>query len=189
MRTYSHALLTRAAARRLSPSRHAPAWASLGAVLPDLPAILGTAWLWARRRKAPSRKEFEERVCGRSLFRTPDAALHSALPVTAALAALAALALCGLPGLPKRYRGAALALLLGWAGHVVSDALTHGTDARPLFRPIAGWSFESTVSYRERARHALAFTAAEHLALLAATIRPPRRQSSLRAHQAIPQRR
>ncbi len=182
MRTYSHALLTRAAARWLSPSGRAPAWASLGAVVPDLPAILGTAWLGAKRRKAPSRKDFENDVCGRSRFRAPDAALHSALPVTAALA------LCGLPEVPKRYRDAALAFLLGWAGHVVSDALTHGTDARPLFWPISGWRFESPVSYRERARHALAFTAAEHLALLAATIRPPRRQSILRVHQAIPQR-
>ena len=169
MRTYSHALLTHAAARRLSPSESVPAWASLGAALPDLPAAIGTAWVWARRRKTPSREEFENDVCGRSLFRAPDAALHSALPVGAALAAL--LTLFGRPGAPKSHRNAALAFFLGWAGHVASDALTHGSDARPLFWPISNRRFESPVSYRERARHAAAFTAAEHLALLAVSHR------------------
>jgi hypothetical protein len=164
MRTYSHALLTHAAARHLSTSKSVSIWASLGAVLPDLPAAIGTAWLWTRRRKAPSREEFENDVCGRSLFRAPDAALHSTLPVSAALAVLA---LFGRPGTPESHRTATLAFLFGWAGHVASDTLTHGTDARPLFWPVSNRRFESPVSYRERARHAAAFTAAEHLAVLA----------------------
>jgi hypothetical protein len=163
MRTYSHAILTYAVARLLRRSEPGPAaWASLGAVAPDVPAISGAAWLAARRLGPFSRERFEGEVCGRGLFRAPDAALHSALPVAAALA------VCGALG--ERSGVAPLAFTLGWAGHVAADALTHGEDARPLFWPLSGWRFVSPVSYRERERHARAFAIAEHAAVVTASV-------------------
>ena len=160
VRTYTHAILTYRAFRRLgAPAATA---AAVGAVLPDLPAIAGAAWLAANRLGGFSRKDFETEVCGRGVFAGPDAALHSALPVT--LAALAA-PLCLRRG-PTRT--ALLSFLLGWAGHVAADILTHGSDARPPLWPVSSRRFESPVSYRERDRHALPFTIAEHAAVLVA---------------------
>ncbi len=160
MRTYSHAILTYCALRHLgAPAATA---ASLGAVLPDLPAIAGAAWLAAKRLEGFSRREFETEVCGRRVFAGPDAALHSIPPV-----AMAALGACSLLRREKM-RAALLPFLLGWAGHVAADVLTHGSDARPLLWPVSGYRFESPLSYRERDRHALPFTVAEHAAVLAA---------------------
>ncbi len=161
MRTYSHAILTYSALLRRRGVPTATA-GSLGAVLPDLPAIAGAAWLAADRLGGFSRGEFEAEVCGRSVFAGPDAAFHSVLPV--AMAAL------GASLLPRRgeTRTALLSFVLGWAGHVVADALTHGSDARPLLWPVSAYRFESPLSYRERDRHALPFTVAEHAAVLTA---------------------
>ena len=161
MRTYSHAILTYRALRRFGAPTATVA--SLGAVLPDLPAIAGAAWLAANRLGGFSRREFETEVCGRRVFAGPDAALHSALPV--AVAALGA----SLFLRRGNTRDALLPFLLGWAGHVAADALTHGSDARPLLWPVSVYRFESPLSYRERDRHALPFTVAEHAAVLAAT--------------------
>jgi hypothetical protein len=94
VRTYSHAILTYRAFRRLGAP--AATVASLGAVFPDLPAIAGAAWLAANRLGTFSRGDFETEVCGRGVFAAPDAALHSALPV--AIAALAAPAMAGRSG-------------------------------------------------------------------------------------------
>ena len=160
MRTYSHAVLTYRAFRRLgAPTATA---ASLGAVLPDLPAIAGAAWLAANRLGRFSRRDFETEVCGRGFFAGPDAALHSAVPV--AMAALAA-SVCLARG---STRTALLSFLLGWAGHVAADVLTHGSDARPPLWPVSSYRFESPISYRERDRQALPFTIAEHAAVLVA---------------------
>lgn len=125
--------------------------AGIGATLPDTPMILGAAWLWAKK-KGFSRKDFDEQVCGRSYFREPDAALHSALILAVALA------------LEKAFRGKTSPFLLGWAGHVVADFLTHGKDARPIFWPISKWKLESPVSYRERERCGRTSTVVEHAA-------------------------
>lgn len=160
VRTYSHAILTYRTLRRLgTPTATA---ATLGAVLPDLPAIAGAAWLAANRLGGFSRREFETEVCGRRVFAGPDTAFHSALPV--AVAVLGA-SLCLRRG---KTRAALLSFLLGWAGHVAADVLTHGSDARPLLWPVSAYRFESPLSYRERDRHALPFTVAEHAAVLAA---------------------
>lgn len=160
MRTYSHALLTFAATRRSKPNDSSfAAWAALGATLPDLPAGIGAARLWVRRRY--SRESFLEEVCGRNVFSKPDAALHSVVPVTAALLLYAVF---GAEGYKRRK--AVFPLLLGWAGHVAADALTHGSDARPLLWPVSEWRFESPVSYRESGRYGRLFTFAEHAALL-----------------------
>ncbi len=163
MRTYSHALLTWATARRAHSAARAASWAALGATLPDLPILAGTTWLATRRLGRLSRAELDTEVCARRLFRTPDTAFHSALPVATALV------LYGTSG--ARYRrseSALLPLLLGWAGHVATDTLTHGSDARPLLWPLSSYRFHSPVSYRERERYALPFTVAEHAAVLAA---------------------
>lgn len=126
--------------------------------MPDIPAGIGAVWLGARRLY--SRESFLKEVCGRGAFRNPDAALHSILPVALALAISI-----------TRRPGPALPFVLGWAGHVAADALTHTSDARPLLWPISDWRFESPVSYRERDRHAIPFTIAEHTLVLAAAIR------------------
>lgn len=161
MRTYTHTLLTLAAAR--GRGRRTSLWAALGATVPDLPAGAGAAWLWARRKRL-SLEALNEEVCGRSLLRIPDATLHSALPVAVALA------LYAIPGVRSRDReGAWRALLLGWAGHVLTDALTHGKDARPLLWPLSDWRFRSPVSYWEHGRYSGLFTAVEHVTVLAAT--------------------
>lgn len=133
------------------------ALAALGATFPDAPAILGAAWLWLRR-KTFSREDFDEQVCGRSLFREPDAAFHSASVVAAAMA------------LERILRGKNSAFLLGWAGHVLTDFLTHGEDARQVFWPVSRWRFRSPISYRERKRHGRLFTVVEHAAVLATLI-------------------
>lgn len=84
------------------------------------------------------------------------------LPVTALLALYAA------PAVRRRDpERSLLAFLLGWAGHVIVDVLTHARDARPILWPVSGWRLEAPVSYWDRNRHALPFTLAEHTALLA----------------------
>ena len=164
MRTYSHAILTYRAFRRLgAPTATA---AALGTALPGLPAITGATWLAANRLGRFSRRDFEAEVCGRGVFASPDAALHSALPVAMAAALAAPVCL----GRGSR-RTALLSFLLGWAGHVAADVLTHGSDARPPLWPISSYRFESPISYRERDRQALPFTIAEHAAVLVAARR------------------
>jgi membrane-bound metal-dependent hydrolase YbcI (DUF457 family) len=158
VRTYSHAILTFAAARLAkSASRKKLFLAALGATIPDAPAALGAAWL-RTRRKTFSRRDFEAEVCGRRRFRGPDAALHSAL-----VAAIALLAERGV-------RGESSAFTLGWAGHVLTDLLTHGSDARPFLWPVSERRFESPVSYREKERCGRTFTAVEHGAAFAALL-------------------
>ena len=153
MRTYSHALLTLHASRRHAPRTYTSA--ILGATLPDVPALVGAAWLAANRLGRFSRKDFQTEVCGRSLSSRPDAALHCTLTVSGAFALHAVL---------NTKRGATrtplYAFLLGWAGHVFADALRHGSDARPLLWPVSAYHFESPVSYRERDRHAFPFAVA-----------------------------
>ncbi|WP_047863799.1 metal-dependent hydrolase [Rubrobacter aplysinae] len=159
MRTYTHAILSHVVAGRFSDGRYA-AWASAGAALPDLPALAGSAWLALRGRRF-SRRSFYGEVCGSRRFALPDAALHSAPALAVPALALAAYGLRGRPSPRGTW------FLLGWAGHVASDVLTHGSDARPPLWPLSRWRFESPVSYRERNRHGVPFTAAEHAVLLA----------------------
>jgi hypothetical protein len=160
VRTYSHALLTWVAARRLVPSGpNVAAWGALGAALPDLPVIAGALWLGARRRRWPTRQVLCEEACEKGPFREPDAALHSALP------AVLLLTLCLTSGTGKR-RPAPPAFFLGWLGHVLADALTHAQDARPILWPLSRRRFRGPVSYWDRAHYALPFALAEHGALL-----------------------
>jgi membrane-bound metal-dependent hydrolase YbcI (DUF457 family) len=168
VRTYSHAILTAAVARtaaRRTGAEGAPlaAAALLGSVLPDLPAGTGMAWVGLRRFRF-GREVLREEVCSRRRFATPDAALHSALPVAALLPLTLTLRRGGV-------RKIVLAFVLGWAGHVVVDALTHGEDARPVLWPLSGRRFRSPVSYWEQGRHARAFTLVEHAIAIAVAAR------------------
>lgn len=162
VRTYSHGILSLAAARLVAPRGGGPSAlpALGGGALPDLPMAAGLAWAAGRRLRF-GREVLEGEVCSRRRFAAPDAALHSALPVAVTLAVVAAA--------PKgRWKPGVLAFGLGWAGHVVSDALTHGSDARPILWPISPWRFRSPISYRERERHARLVGSVEHAADLAA---------------------
>lgn len=161
MRTYTHALLSYYAVRRAS-GKHPAASAASGAALPDLPALAGSVWLLARRRRF-AREEFYGEVCARSIFGGPDAALHSAVVLTAALPFALILG----------RRGSSF--WAGWAAHVAADLLTHGEDARPVLWPLSRRRFVSPVSYRERERHGAAFTAIEHGVLLALAVCDARR--------------
>lgn len=153
MRTYTHALVSYHAARRVS-GKLVAASAAAGAAMPDLPALTGSAWLLARRGSF-EREAFHGEVCARSRFRRPDAALHSAVILGAALPVALAAGRLG------------AGFWCGWAGHVAADLLTHGSDARPVLWPVSRRRFESPVSYRERDRHGAAFTIVEHGAVLA----------------------
>lgn len=138
------------------------AFSMAGALLPDVPAGVGAVWLGAQRLGRFSREEFDAEVCGKTLFSRPDAGLHSLLPVATLLALYAA------PAVRQRDpERTLLAFLLGWASHVIVDALTHAGDARPILWPISGRRLEAPISYWDRDRHALLFTLAEHTALLA----------------------
>ncbi len=138
-------------AKQGSPKKTALA-AALGATLPDAPMALGASWLWTKL-KGFSRKDFDDKVCGRSLFRGPDAALHSALVAASAML------------VEHILRGKNSTFLIGWAGHILADFFTHGEDARPVFWPLSEWKFESPISYRDKERHGRISTLVEHAAL------------------------
>lgn len=169
MRTYSHTATTWAVATKLSaPSEASVAvWSVSGAALPDLPAIAGAVWLGARRRRL-NRSKLCEEVCAKRCFAAPDAALHSMLPVGTLL-----LILWTLGSKELSLRKPLLTFLIGWAGHVLTDALTHAEDARPILWPISEWRLRSPISYWDRSHYARTFTIVEHgtlLLLLAWTI-------------------
>ncbi len=161
VRTYSHAVLTWAAARLSAPSeaRVAVGGAS-GAVFPDFPALAGAVWLGSRWRRL-NRSALCEEVCAKPFFAGPDLALHSVLPVGALL-----LILWTLGSKELSLRKPLLTFLIGWAGHVLTDALTHAEDARPILWPISVWRFRSPISYWDRSRYARTFTMLEHGILL-----------------------
>ncbi|MGI8648918.1 MAG: metal-dependent hydrolase [Rubrobacter sp.] len=160
MRTYSHVALTYAALRLAACPANEATLAALGAALPDLPAGAGWAWLRTRDRSA-TREDFDTEVCGRSVFRVPDTALHS-FPILLAAVFVSLFVL--------RNSGVGRVFLLGWTGHLVVDLLTHSSDARPQFWPFTGWRFVSLVSYRESERHGLAVAVAEHALVALALI-------------------
>lgn len=163
MRTYSHAVLTLAATRRFGV-RTASA-ATLGSIIPDLPVSAGAVWLWAKRGIF-TRDQLQQEACAKKSFAGPDSALHSAVVLVAALI------LCALLAIKRsEHRRPLLAFLLGWAGHVTADALTHGKDARPLLWPFSERRFRSPISYWEKSRYGKLFTTIEHVAVLASGLR------------------
>lgn len=97
-------------------------------------------------------------ACEKGPFGAPDAALHSALLVAALLALH--------PAFGAKGRRASLAFLLGWAAHVLADALTHAEDVRPILWPLSRWRFRGLISYWDHRYHACPFALIEHGALL-----------------------
>ena len=164
MRPYSRGVFTWAAAKSVQPFEPGVAgWGTAGALLPDVPAVAGAVWLAVRRLDRFSHKEFGIEVCGRKLFCGPEAALRPALPVAALLAVYTA------PDTRARDpRGALLAFLLGWTGHVIVDSLTHARDARPISWPLSKRRFASPISYWDRVHHVRLFSLGEHATLLVA---------------------
>ncbi|WP_165874060.1 zinc dependent phospholipase C family protein [Rubrobacter taiwanensis] len=160
MRTYSHAILAWTLARRGGGTVSAAA--ALGAVLPDLPALVKAAALWPRRRSM-TRREFCERLYTGGASAKLDAALHSFFPATLALALS--------PALKPQTRRVVRSFALGWLSHNASDLLTHAEHARPQLWPLSDFRWQSPVSYRSPEHHGTAFTAAEHAVLLAALAR------------------
>lgn len=155
MNTYTHLIVTLAAARRSRPAdRVAAAAAAAGSVLPDLPYLARGLRLITRRagrRELAAALDYD----GQPSW-PPDLALHSLLPPAAALAAAAAMP-------PGRARQLLSAFAAGWAGHVVSDLPVHATDARPPLWPLSGRRWPSPLSNWDRSRHAIPVAAAEHL--------------------------
>lgn len=163
MNTYSHAFFTWVLARYgFRASRKAALCGAAGAALPDVPAFAGTAYYvglpflrdgWA----SMSSPEVLEAIYFTGPFGTAGTLLHSAVPVGMLLA------LYGLLQLRRRDRQKMLLwFLIGWAGHAVTDFLTHVEDSRPLFWPLSGWEWSSPVSYWNPAYYGREFFLIEH---------------------------
>jgi hypothetical protein len=61
------------------------------------------------------------------------------------------------------------AVAAGWAGHLAIDYATHHSDAWPPLWPLRSRGWASPVSYRDPEHHARGWSAAETLAVAAAT--------------------
>ncbi len=161
MNTYSHALFTWFAARRLRPDRRATAWlAAAGACLPDLPYLARAVSLLASegRQLTPSQALTELDYLGTPDWKL-DLALHSVLPVAPVL---------GVAGvLPSRdAREGVRAFAAGWAAHNLVDLATHASDARPHLWPLSSRRWHSPVSYWDRRSHAIPVLMIEHAVVL-----------------------
>jgi membrane-bound metal-dependent hydrolase YbcI (DUF457 family) len=159
--TYSHALFTGVLARYGFKASPAATTASVvGAVLPDVPAFIATAYYWNSRDSMP-RKELIDAIYLAGPFGTTGILLHSLVPVGLLL---------GLYWLLKLWRWDRLKIwlwfLIGWVGHTLVDFFTHSNDARPLFWPISDWRWASPISYYDPLHYGREFFLAEHGAVL-----------------------
>lgn len=148
MESYSHAFFTWALAKHgLKAGRPAGIAAAVGAVLPDVPAVVATAYYVGPRFLSEGwAAMYAEGVIEDIYFTGPfgatGTALHSAVPVAVLLI------LYRLLKLRRRdARRILLWFLLGWLGHTIADFLTHADDTRALFWPVSGWEWSSPVSY------------------------------------------
>lgn len=123
-------------------------WWLLGAVAPDLPAIVRASALRARGTPV-------EDVCAKTYHCSPWREVQLGAHSVLAPLALAAV----------RRRGAR-ELAAGWLGHLVVDALTHHDDAWPPLWPVSPRRWRSPLSYWQREHHARPLLAAELTALL-----------------------
>jgi hypothetical protein len=138
---------------RLARGRPRGGWAVLGAVAPDVPAIgIAAALLLRGVPREAVLEEVYQRPGRRQLHR----AAHSMF--APALMALAA----------RRSR-AGRAVAAGWAGHLAVDYASHHTDAWPPLWPLRRRGWPSPLSYWEPDHHARAWSAAETIAVAAAT--------------------
>lgn len=169
MRTYSHGVFTWVVARYIFRAGPTAARAgAIGAVLPDLPAIVGVAYLSARRRELPgvgmSHDELHERfldaVYSTGPFFTAGSLLHSLVPAATVLAVYL------LFFRRRDPRRVVLWFVLGWAAHGLTDLLTHAHDGWPPLWPLSGWRWQSPVSYWDPEYYGQEFALLEHGALL-----------------------
>ena len=167
MHTYSHAVLTWAAARRIKGEEfHAAAWAAAGSALPDLPTLAKAARLLWRHQGSIEKEEWLDALeYSKEPSGKVDLTVHSLVPVGSLIALYKVLGLRR-----KDPHGALLAFLLGWAGHNLMDFPTHAGDARPPFWPLSRWRWKSPISYWDRKFYALPCLLVEHGALLALTL-------------------
>lgn len=161
MNTYSHVLMTWAAARRLRPQRPRTAlMAAAGAGLPDLPYLARAARPVTSKRGLTKHEVLEKLDYFNEPDWTPDLALHSLVLIAPLYGAAGALP-------TPASREGVRALALGWVGHNLVDLATHASDARPHLWPVSRRRWRSPLSYWERPSHAVPVLIAEHLALLA----------------------
>jgi hypothetical protein len=62
------------------------------------------------------------------------------------------------------------ALLWGWLGHIITDLLTHATDATPIFYPISNFIFRSPVSYWNPQHYGVQFNIINNILLFLAIL-------------------
>ncbi|CAA9452110.1 MAG: hypothetical protein AVDCRST_MAG14-1062 [uncultured Rubrobacteraceae bacterium] len=162
METYAHSFFTWALSKHgVKAGRAAGVAGAVGAVLPDIPAFVGTVY-FAVKSGGFWVEEDLERIYFSGPFGATGSALHSVVPVAILLGLYWALRL----GRSDRRR-VFLWFLLGWFGHTIVDFLTHVDDLRPLFWPISSWMWASPISYYNPRYYGVQFMLVSHASMLA----------------------
>ena len=107
-----------------------------GAVLPDIPILVGTTATFGPiiLRQGWSAINPETFIGAIPATGPTGIFLHSAVP------SLVLLSFYFILGLGRRDHGGILLwFLIGWLGHTIADFLTHAENTRPLFWPLSGW--------------------------------------------------
>jgi membrane-bound metal-dependent hydrolase YbcI (DUF457 family) len=179
--TYSHAFFTWALAKHgVKTGRAAGIAGAVGATLPDMPSIAGTAYYIGMPflREGWSSMDSEavrDPIYVSGPFGATGVALHSAVPPLALLLLYVFLNLGS-----RDHRKILLWFLLGWLGHAVADFFSHVDGARPLFWPLSDWEWSSPVSYYDPLYYGNEFFAISHalilLTMAALLVRRMRRQ-------------
>ncbi len=167
METYSHAFFTWALAKHgVKTGRAAGIAGAVGATLPDVPSIAGTAYYIGMPflREGWSSMDSEairDPIYVSGPFGATGVALHSAVPPLAILLLYVFLNLGS-----RDHRKILLWFLLGWLGHAVADFFSHVDGARPLFWPLSDWEWSSPVSYYDPLYYGNEFFAISHALIL-----------------------
>jgi len=179
--TYSHAFFTWALAKHgVKTGQAAGIAGAVGATLPDVPSIAGTAYYIGMPflREGWSSMDSEavrDPIYVSGPFGATGVALHSAVPPLALLLLYVFLNLGS-----RDHRKILLWFLLGWLGHAVADFFSHVDGARPLFWPLSDWEWSSPVSYYDPLYYGNEFFAISHalilLTMAALLVRRMRRQ-------------
>jgi len=165
--TYSHAFFTWALAKHgVKTGRAAGIAGAVGATLPDMPSIAGTAYYIGMPflREGWSSMDSEavrDPIYVSGPFGATGVALHSAVPPLALLLLYVFLNLGS-----RDHRKILLWFLIGWLGHAVVDFLTHADNLRPLFWPLSDWEWSSPVSYYNPLYYGQEFFAISHALIL-----------------------
>lgn len=162
MHVTSHGYWTHRLARRARAAH--PRWAAFGGVLPDLPAGALTVGLRGTGRSW--------RVAGDDAFDQRFEPVHRAMHSAVGAAVL---------GVGAQRASRRRAVAVGWAGHVLVDAVTHHADARPPAWPLSHRVWRSPVSHWEADHHAAGWNAVDAVALAMAAYREGGRAHRLAA--------